>query len=519
MKQALAVTDLRLLVFLILFLNVSMAAKLGALFLMYLSRPNFKFGLRKKRLPLFYPAMMLLCILQFAIHHSWSTSSFLVSALGIGYWAICFLVVHQVKLSIEADARRTENALTAFFILNCIVSAWQLVMTMLDSGSINPYTYEGMDLKYHTSTGDYIKGILFDTSNANMIINAFALFYFLRRQRYILSLLALIVALLATSNLGNLILLFFLLYIILIDQTKLHKLIALCFIGVMVIFLAKVSPNNFLYFYNKAGTILSTKKPSRQEAAPVAPPASIAPQMTEEQYLSHYINELEKKQAATEEITIRKQQLSELQKPRPLKKDSSYTGTLQSRHDYLIAYAQKTFNDTVLYHTSSKIPGKLIAMQQTLHYTCSSPLNLLLGAGPGNFSSKLAFKVSGIDVYGHFPKQYAYISPPFKDNHLRLFCYYFLMPPAEHSVINTPNSVFNQLLGEYGLIGLALFLLLYVWFFARHYRWLNAGKIILPMFLAFLFTEYWFEQFSVVVLFEAVLLLEIQTMHQNTSES
>jgi hypothetical protein len=85
-----------------------------------------------------------------------------------------------------------------------------------------------------------------------------------------------------------------------------------------------------------------------------------------------------------------------------------------------------------------------------------------------------------------------------------------LQPPAEHSTLNAPNSVANQLLGEYGFVGVLLFLVFYLWYFLKRYKYLTYGRIILPLMMVFLMTDYWFENLSVMIIFEAMILLDLQ---------
>jgi hypothetical protein len=70
--------------------------------------------------------------------------------------------------------------------------------------------------------------------------------------------------------------------------------------------------------------------------------------------------------------------------------------------------------------------------------------------------------------------------------------------------------VYDQLVAEYGLIGLAAFMICYLGFFAKHYKHLTYGLPILLLMLAVLFIDYWFEQLSVMVFFELLLLLNIK---------
>eukprot|EP01039_Chlorochromonas_danica_P015397 gene15397-18091_t len=45
---------------------------------------------------------------------------------------------------------------------------------MIDAHAINPFRYQGQYQKYFLGTGDYIKGVTFDISTTNAVINAFA---------------------------------------------------------------------------------------------------------------------------------------------------------------------------------------------------------------------------------------------------------------------------------------------------------------------------------------------------------
>jgi len=70
--------------------------------------------------------------------------------------------------------------------------------------------------------------------------------------------------------------------------------------------------------------------------------------------------------------------------------------------------------------------------------------------------------------------------------------------------------VYDQLLSEYGLLGLLALLVFYVGFFAKDYRLLTYG-IPLLLFVLFIFLiDYWFEQLSVVVFFELLMFLNVK---------
>ena len=88
-----------------------------------------------------------------------------------------------------------------------------------------------------------------------------------------------------------------------------------------------------------------------------------------------------------------------------------------------------------------------------------------------------------------------------------VYIYYFSKQPALHSVANSPNATYNQLAGEYGLMGLAAFVLFYLGYFARGLRRLTYGAPLLLLLTGLLAMDYWFEQLSIIVLFELLLFL------------
>jgi hypothetical protein len=157
-----------------------------------------------------------------------------------------------------------------------------------------------------------------------------------------------------------------------------------------------------------------------------------------------------------------------------------------------------------------KIPGKLLSYYQTIQLSFSGVKKCLIGSGAGNFSSKLAFKLSGIIDMNIDGVRGTKINEDFKNNHLEIYCHYFSLDKAEHSAMNLPNSSFNQILGEYGFIGIILFILFYLLFFLKRFRELSYGKYLILVIVQALFIDYWFEQLSVVILFELLILLDLK---------
>src|SRR4051812_25630599 len=101
LKKLKCFADWKLLLLLLLFLNVKLAVKIPAIALIYILQFDFKFGFRFKnsRLPLFYPAMIVIAVVNVLINKSYAQHNYLpVIAMGVFFWLLCILAIHQVKL-------------------------------------------------------------------------------------------------------------------------------------------------------------------------------------------------------------------------------------------------------------------------------------------------------------------------------------------------------------------------------------------------------------------------------------
>ena len=204
-QQAFKSIDWKLLLFLLLFLNVKLIVKVAAIVLIYLLQFNFKFGFhrRNSRLPLFYPIVIAIGILNWFLLAGFNDTNYTVAFLtGIFFWALCILAVHQVKLFIEQNSPAViHQTITVFFLLNALVSLIVFFGIIVKTGTINPYLYQGEYQKYFIGTGDYIRGISFDTSTTNAVLNAFGVIFFLMKKNPLMVLLCMIILLLTGSNL------------------------------------------------------------------------------------------------------------------------------------------------------------------------------------------------------------------------------------------------------------------------------------------------------------------------------
>ncbi len=226
-KETIKAIDWKLLVFLLLFLDVKLVVKVLAIVFIYALRFKLKFGFRSNysRLPLFYPLIISIGIINYFISAGFYHLNYTITFItGVFFWILAILAIHQVKLSVETrEPAVVHNTLEIFFIINAICSILALLIIIIKTGAINPYLYQGEYQKYFIGTGDYIKGVSFDTSTTNAIINSFGLIYFLSRKKPLMVLLCMTIVLLTGSNMENILLSAALVFIFLFQSDRLQK--------------------------------------------------------------------------------------------------------------------------------------------------------------------------------------------------------------------------------------------------------------------------------------------------------
>lgn len=521
--------DWKLLLFLLLFLNVKIAVKIPAIALIYLLNFDFKFGFKFKesRLPLFYPLIIVIAIIGFLINGHYAGPNYnLVFLTGILFWVLCILAVHQIKLAVERnDAKIVHQTILLFFIINTVASLANIGRIILETHALNPYTYQGQFQKYFISTGDFIRGITFDTSTTNAVLNAFGVMYFITKKNMGMTLVCMAVMLLTASNFTNVFTMAVLAFLFVFNSTRDQKSIIIVCAAMLVLFMAKISPQNSNYVGNTIKTAFYKKQiispwPQYDNTPITLKPDNI---LTFEEkrikratlYLDSLatlpVNQIEREPLPTGVLTAG---AGRIQEPQPDLNAPQYQWltTTPPEQKQLVDFAHAHRADLPLTDQPepSTLPGKIIGFKQTVGYLKKHPVKILAGAGVGNFSSKLAFRATGLKFTGGYPKKYIYINPDFLRNHLDVYLSFFTRSAASHSLTNSPFSVYDQLLSEYGLLGLLALLVLYVGFFAKDYRLLTFG-IPLLLFVLFIFLiDYWFEQLSVVVFFELLMFLNVK---------
>jgi|GEM_PF-204268 len=526
-----------LLIFLTLFLNVKLWVKVLAIIIVLIQN-------RKKLLPIkpfqnkllfFYLFILIVGVLNIAFHSHIITTNYLVAAsTGMIFWLLAAFASYQCYRYTETIKPKSIHAtLTLFFILNILLTCSTLIRIIIETGAINPYTYQGLYQKYFITTGDYLRGITFDTSTTNACLNSFGVVYFLIRKKAFLTIACMAGLLLTGSNLTNLLLTCVLVYIFIFQSNKDQKSLVAGWVICLVVFMIKISPQNNIYVQESFARIFKKDTLSPADTSPVVikkTDSLLTIEERKQQFARSYLDSMAtiavkhaslvsgKYAAATDAI-------SPFPEPATVKpglpKDDIHSVPFQRKkvqtalQSELIKYVKKDkAEDSIiaLNKDGKRIPGKLTAFKQTLAFFKSHPLQLLTGTGMGNFSSKLAFRTTGLDIAGGYPAKYIYINKDFRENHLAIFLYYFSNDAQYHSIINTPNSIYDQLLSEYGLAGLIIFVVFYIGYFAKNIKWLTYGIPLLLIITGAFFIDYWFEQLSIVVIFELMVFLNI---HEN----
>jgi hypothetical protein len=518
--------DWKLLVFLLLFLNVKLVIKLAALICIYFLRPDFKFNFRfrSSRLPLFYPLIIGIALLNYFITSGFSIHNYSIVFLsGICFWLFSILAIHQIKLSVEGNEPAViHQTIYFFFVINAIVSIITYLLIAYETKTINPYLYQGEYQKYFIGTGDYIKGISFDTSTTNALLNAFGVVYFLQRKKNMMVFLSMIILLMTGSNITNIILCLVLLFVFVFQSdTDQKSMVVICFFF-LVMFMAKISPQNNNYLVASFNNIFDKKvsishRSITQAAIKESPDSVLTVDERKQKIAMLYIDSIsllqwEKQTLHGIQATAGYENLSipvdNINVPE-FQHKSFVTPVEENMFQFIVANAAELpiSSDSSF---QPKYPGKVIAWKQTINYYKQHPAKIITGLGIGNFSSKLAFKTSGIEVAGAYPEKYKYISNAFLANHLDLYLYFFSKTDGLHSIINNPASVYDQLLSEYGVLGLSAFFIFYTGFFIKKVKLLSYGIPLLLLLSGILFFDYWFEQLSIIVFFELLMFLNLK---------
>jgi len=406
---------------------------------------------------------------------------------GAGFYLLGMAVQRVEKLRLVATIK-------AFFLVNALVSLGELVSVMIRSHRWIPYWIND-STTFGISTGDYIHGLTRDSSIANASLNLAGILFFLFRKNPVWVLLCLIIMVMCTSNFSMILLFVCLAAVVILVRDRRVKVYAVgCAVSAVLLY-GFLSMQNVLYAnktINNEIEGISSGRRSRLHAmqqhvlldggkgrdAEAMPTGSVDQVIADLRQISIQVREND-----------------------PPKLD---TGLAREAiwNWYGVSYDSSRLG-------ISGIPGKLYALLQTGSYMISSPGRLLLGAGPGNFSSNLAIKMTGAGIHGSYPPDQIYVHHDFLEHHLYIWMYVYAHTREFQSVTQMPASVYSQLGGEYGIIGLGLFFILYIGYFLKRYRFGRMPLILTGMLMGYFFVDYWFEMISLTVLFELFMLADL----------
>lgn len=526
--------DWQLFVFLLLFLNVKMVVKIAAIILLlFFNKKMFlDKSIYRQKFIWFYFSMIAIAAINFLVNiSSFSTNYFLVIVAGIFFWVLCVVAAFFSSWFVKKiDTGKLHTTISLFFILNAFITLVQLLIIMQDAGVINPFTYQGMYQKYFMGTGDRLVGISFDTSTTNALINSFGVVYLLKRSKFLLTLVCMSALLLTASNIANLLLTGTLFFLFIFQSSRAQKSMIIVCSFMLLVFMAKISPQNASYVTDNYKKIFSkgvhtdnihsavTNQQADRTNLKEKPDGLLSEDEKKQKIAVLYLDSIYKTRLVNDKNKSTEGKLTDKKPIIPT--PGIHTEPFQRKRDTTVLQKRSlefAENNKVVFDTSlqaaknKEIPGKLIALQQSLHFLKLHPAKLFTGNGMGNFSSKLALRTTGLGVAGGYPEKFIYINDDFKKNHLNLYLYYFSKDREIHSLINAPDSVYDQLLAEYGLAGILSFIFLYAGFFMKHLRQLTYAIPLLIILLVALATAYWFEQLSVVILFELLVLLDMKS--------
>src|SRR6185437_596411 len=324
--------------------------------------------------------------------------------------------------------------------------------------------------------------LTFDTSTTNAVLNAFGVVYFLDKRKPVMLLVCMAVLLLTGSNFTNLILIFVLALLFIFKSTRDQKsLIAIC-VMFLVVFMVNISPQNNKDAFDSIENAFRAPKPQAAAIAAIAVPVVLSQEDVKRKAAQSYID-------SVCAAAAKKQQVKAVVKTAPalpnnhgriliagpdINKPPYLTPTDTTPDERrLLTFIDAHKNSLPISRQASfkeGVPGKVTGLLQTVHFLKYHPVKIIAGSGVGNFSSKLAFKATGLGLEGGYPAKFVYISRDFLSNHLDIYLNFFSKRNGLHSLTNSPFSVYDQLLAEYGLAGIAAFIIGYLGFFANHYK-------------------------------------------------
>lgn len=511
--------DWLLLIFLLLFTNQAMfSVKLLGLLFVYLARPNLKFGLKKNRIPLFYLLIVLSATInQVLFVRDYSTEYIYAFLIGNSFWIFSFLAFHQVKLSVEKfGAESMHKTIKAYTVLHFAFCIGQLLHIIILTGKLNPYT--GLGFPYGMSTGDNIFGTFMQNSYYNIMVSSMLTLYFIYKKNALFTLLATTCFVLVFGNFGVFIFSGVILGMLGIGVLNnlytavtrrpakwLSKIAPLgaywlyipgIFLFISVFYIA-LSPDNADYVVQKVKSkIYEVATTGKNSFKTIIENQKFDPNVFDLYYQSEV--DIALSEGRESKKLLFSDLLQKLQSPNANER-------VELKRAMTQVYIQK-------------LQGKNLSVLETRQFLKTSLHAFLFGAGTTRFSSLTAQKMAGYDSSKLFMQVIPHFSAPeYNENHKLLIEERIKAEDdALLSTANWPDSLYNQLLGEYGVIGALLFLFFYLGYFIKHIGKWSYSLWILILLLPFAHLNYIFDTLCVMPFFEWLLLTNIAEAKQDS---
>lgn len=459
-------------------------------------------------MPLFIPLLLLLSLFNMLfIVRDFSPAYIAAFIAGNMLWVFSFLGFHQLKLSLERYGVDTAHrTLKVFMVLHFLFCMGQLVNMMLITGQLNPYV--GLKFPYGMSSGDNLFGTFMQNSLYNVTVSAFLAIYFIFKKNWLHAVLASLCVTLVFSNFGTILfaaVLFALLFTGIantitsnrypwLSRLSPHGYYALylpMFMALVVMVYVTVSPENTKYLVDKIKSkIFSIELEGKNNYRTIIADQKINPKA----YEYGGADSLDKKSEGYSEQNL-----------------TSFSATVE-RSD---AAKGQTKIDIMRAMTATyvqKLQGKSLAVLETVQYLKSSNTKMLFGAGTTRFSSHIAQKMAGFDssrlfmqVLPHFKSQ------EYQENHMLLIEERIKSTEEYFSTANFPDSFYNQILGEYGVLGALLFVVFYLGYYFMYIKRWTYGFWLFFIMLPFAHLSYIFDTMCVMLFFEWLMLTDIAT--------
>lgn len=538
LKQKSRLINCPLLIFIILVLNVKLVVKIVAVILFaLLHRKDISikqfFG---QRYLYFYFGMIGIGIINFCLQYKHITTVyFFTVAIGISFWLMSAVIAYLIYIAVKKEGSDKLHAtVSLFFLLHIAVIFLNLLRIIVETGSINPYTYQGLNQKYYISTGDFIMGITFDSPVTTAVIAASGLLYFLYRKKFLLSVACMAALLVIASNFTNLVLIAVFIFAFIFYTNKVQKSFIIIYIAMLVVFMGKISPQNnehvgriFYHVINKPYD-LPKVIPIPLSQLKKEPDSVLNFEQRREKLAQNYIDSINAERLGVNFIAQESEMAKKIAVAVPAKKDITFYQFHESEGvkekinryaNFLAESYDKAQKDSLKKLYDWNKPGKWIAGKELFNFFKQHPFKILTGNGIANFSSRLAFKATLLNTSGSYPAKLKYINPDFLYNHLYAYLYYHSQDQSKHEASNTPDAVYYQVAGEYGVAGLCCLLFFYFGFFLRRINTMSFGLPLLLLLGGAFFAEYWFEQFSIVIVFELLFFIDIKDMRREGQQS